>query len=133
MFNLNQLTTILILVLIPSLSNGLIGPITDEGERELQTVTSPLKKPIPNKYPTKENEIINPIYPYALTKKIGEDFIVHWSKVYKIPYPTDNIHDNQDLESILCTAIESRLQNDLDIPFFLSGGIDSNLIVSLAK
>ena len=41
---------------------------------------------IPNKYPTKENEIINPMYPYALTKKIGEDLIVHWSKVYKIPY-----------------------------------------------
>ena len=26
------------------------------------------------------------MYPYALTKKMGEDLIVHWSKVYKIPY-----------------------------------------------
>ena len=41
---------------------------------------------IPKTYPTKENEKINPMYPYALTKKLGEDLIVHWSKVYKIPF-----------------------------------------------
>ena len=41
---------------------------------------------IPKKYPTKEDENIDPIYPYALTKKLGEDLIIHWSKVYKIPF-----------------------------------------------
>ena len=41
---------------------------------------------IPKKYPTKENEKINAKYPYALTKKIGEDLVVHWSKLYKIPF-----------------------------------------------
>ena len=41
---------------------------------------------IPHKYPTKENETIKPMYPYALTKKLGEDLIIHWSKVYKIPF-----------------------------------------------
>ena len=41
---------------------------------------------IPKTYPTKENEKIEPMYPYALTKKLGEDLIVHWSKVYKIPF-----------------------------------------------
>ncbi len=41
---------------------------------------------IPKSFPTAENEKINPAYPYALTKKLGEDLIVHWSKVYKIPY-----------------------------------------------
>ena len=41
---------------------------------------------IPDKYPTKENQKINPMYPYALTKKIGEDLIIHWSKIYKIPF-----------------------------------------------
>jgi len=41
---------------------------------------------IPKKYPTKETENINPMYPYALTKKIGEDLIIHWSKIYKIPF-----------------------------------------------
>ena len=54
-------------------------------------------------------------------------------KLYKIPYPTDEIHVNQDLESILCKAIESRLQKDLDIPFFLSGGIDSSILVAAAS
>ena len=41
---------------------------------------------IPSKFPTNENQKINPMYPYALTKKLGEDLIVHWSKIYKIPY-----------------------------------------------
>ena len=41
---------------------------------------------ISKKFPTKENENINPMYPYALTKKLGEDLIIHWSKVYKIPF-----------------------------------------------
>ncbi len=41
---------------------------------------------IPKNYPTKEIEKIDPMYPYALTKKMGEDIIIHWSKVYKIPF-----------------------------------------------
>jgi UDP-glucose 4-epimerase len=41
---------------------------------------------IPIKYPTKENEKIDPMYPYALTKKLGEDLLIHWSKVYNIPF-----------------------------------------------
>jgi len=41
---------------------------------------------IPKIYPTKENEIIDPKFPYALTKKMGEDLIVHWAKVYNIPF-----------------------------------------------
>ena len=39
---------------------------------------------IPKKYPTTENEKISPQYPYAATKNIGEQLILHWSKVYKI-------------------------------------------------
>ncbi len=41
---------------------------------------------VPKKYPTLEDEKISPMYPYALTKKLGEDLIIHWSKVYKIPF-----------------------------------------------
>ena len=41
---------------------------------------------IPKNYTTNEIEKINPLYPYALTKKMGEDLIIHWSKVYKIPF-----------------------------------------------
>ena len=41
---------------------------------------------IPKKFPTKENEKIDPQYPYALTKHMGEELILHWSKVYKLNY-----------------------------------------------
>ena len=40
---------------------------------------------IPGKYPTNENSKINPQYPYALTKFIGEQLIFHWFKVYNMP------------------------------------------------
>ena len=41
---------------------------------------------IPNQYPTNEDAPINPQYPYAFTKNIGEQLIKHWSKIYNIPY-----------------------------------------------
>ena len=41
---------------------------------------------IPKKYPTSENEKINTQYPYAISKNIGEQAILHWSKVYGIKY-----------------------------------------------
>tara|TARA_A100001388_G_scaffold277552_1_gene269442 strand:- start:3644 stop:4627 length:984 start_codon:yes stop_codon:yes gene_type:complete len=39
---------------------------------------------IPKKFPTTENSLISLQYPYALTKKLGEDLLIHWSKVYKM-------------------------------------------------
>ena len=39
---------------------------------------------IPKTFPTSENEILSPQYPYALTKRLGEEIILHWGKVYKI-------------------------------------------------
>ena len=39
---------------------------------------------IPNKYPTKEKSDISPQYPYALTKYMGEQIILHWGKLYNI-------------------------------------------------
>ena len=41
---------------------------------------------IPKKYPTLETTVIDPRYPYALTKYQGEQIIQHWSKIYGIPY-----------------------------------------------
>lgn len=40
---------------------------------------------IPDEYPTPETAIIHPMYPYALTKYIGEQYVFHWNKVYHIP------------------------------------------------
>ena len=39
---------------------------------------------IPDKYPTDEKSEIRPEYPYALTKNLGEQLVMHWSKLYKI-------------------------------------------------
>ncbi len=40
---------------------------------------------IPDKYPTDEKADIRPEYPYALTKRLGEELALHWAKVYKLP------------------------------------------------
>lgn len=39
---------------------------------------------IPKKYPTSENAHIDPKHPYALTKRLGEELVLHWNKVYKL-------------------------------------------------
>lgn len=39
---------------------------------------------IVRKFPTNENEKIITEYPYALTKNLGEQLLVHWSKVFKL-------------------------------------------------
>jgi UDP-glucose 4-epimerase len=40
---------------------------------------------IPDVYPTLETSEIRPQYPYALTKRLGEELVMHWSQVYKLP------------------------------------------------
>jgi len=37
---------------------------------------------IPSSYPTDESSPIKPQYPYALTKYMGEELVLHWSLVY---------------------------------------------------
>ncbi len=39
---------------------------------------------IPERYPTKETAKVDPQYPYALTKRLGEELVIHFSKVYKL-------------------------------------------------
>ena len=40
---------------------------------------------IPDKYPTAEVAEIRPQYPYAMTKRIGEELVMHWAQVYNFP------------------------------------------------
>ena len=40
---------------------------------------------IPDKYPTPETAPIRPMYPYALTKNVGEQCVMHWAQVYRLP------------------------------------------------
>ena len=40
---------------------------------------------IPDEYPTPETAEPRPQYPYALTKYIGEQYVLHWAQVYGLP------------------------------------------------
>ncbi|MET1027297.1 MAG: SDR family oxidoreductase [Dongiaceae bacterium] len=40
---------------------------------------------IPDAYPTPETAPVQPQYPYALTKYVGEQYVMHWHQVYGLP------------------------------------------------
>lgn len=40
---------------------------------------------IPDLYPTPEDAAIRPQYPYALTKRLGEELVMHWAQLYGLP------------------------------------------------
>ncbi len=40
---------------------------------------------LPDVVPTPETVEIRPMYPYALTKYIGEQYVMHWAKTYHLP------------------------------------------------
>lgn len=40
---------------------------------------------IPDQYPTPESSPARPQYPYALTKYMGEELVLHWANTYKLP------------------------------------------------
>lgn len=40
---------------------------------------------LPDIFPTPESAPIKPMYPYALTKNIGEQYCMHWNQTYGLP------------------------------------------------
>ena len=40
---------------------------------------------IPDIFPTPEDAPIRPMYPYALTKNIGENYVYHWNQTFNLP------------------------------------------------
>ncbi len=40
---------------------------------------------IPDVYPTSECAPCKPQYPYALSKYLGEQYVLHWGQIYKLP------------------------------------------------
>jgi UDP-glucose 4-epimerase len=40
---------------------------------------------IPDQYPTPETAPAQPMYPYALTKHLGEQYVLHWHGTYGLP------------------------------------------------
>lgn len=71
------------------------------------------------KIPTPENSDIAPQYPYALTKKMGEDLIRHWGTVYKLKYVSLRLFNVYGLRSrtsgnygaVIGTFLSQKLNN----------------------
>jgi len=57
----------------------------DAGVKRLVYAASSSSYGIPGQYPTPETSPIQPQYPYALTKYMGEELVLHWAQVYKLP------------------------------------------------
>jgi UDP-glucose 4-epimerase len=55
------------------------------GVKRLVYVASSSCYGIPINYPTPETAPPDPRYPYALTKYLGEQLVLHWAKVYALP------------------------------------------------
>lgn len=55
------------------------------GVRRLVYAASSSCYGIPDAYPTAETAEIRPQYPYALTKHLGEQLVLHWGQVYGLP------------------------------------------------
>ena len=55
------------------------------GARRFVYAASSSSYGIPDTYPTPESSPIKPQYPYALTKYLGEELVLHWAQVYKLP------------------------------------------------
>jgi len=53
--------------------------------RRLVYVASSSCYGIPTVYPTPETAPIDPRYPYALTKYLGEQLVLHWARLYRLP------------------------------------------------
>jgi UDP-glucose 4-epimerase len=52
------------------------------GVRRLVYAASSSCYGIPDEYPTPETAPISPEYPYAFTKWVGEQYVLHWGKIY---------------------------------------------------
>jgi UDP-glucose 4-epimerase len=81
---------------------------------------------IPIKYPTNESESINPKYPYAFSKYIGEQTIIHWSKIYKLNYVSLRLFNVYGTRSRTNSAYGAALgvflkQKILNYPFTVIG------------
>lgn len=58
------------------------------GVRKLVYAASSSCYGVPDEFPTKETAAIRPQYPYALTKRLGEETVLHWGQVYGLPVIT---------------------------------------------
>ena len=57
----------------------------EQGVKRIVYAASSSSYGIPDIYPTPESSPIRPQYPYALTKYMGEELVLHWAQTYKLP------------------------------------------------
>lgn len=57
----------------------------ENGVKKLVYAASSSSYGIPGEYPTPETELIKPAYPYALTKYMGEELVIHWANTFNLP------------------------------------------------
>lgn len=57
----------------------------EQGVKRVVYAASSSSYGIPDAYPTPETSPIRPQYPYALTKYMGEELVLHWAQTYKLP------------------------------------------------
>ncbi|MEY4593505.1 MAG: hypothetical protein RIR18_2400 [Pseudomonadota bacterium] len=57
----------------------------EAGVKRLVYAASSSSYGVPDLYPTPETAPIQPQYPYALTKYMGEELVLHWAQTYKLP------------------------------------------------
>lgn len=57
----------------------------DAGVKRFVYVASSSCYGLPDDFPTPETAAIRPMYPYALTKYLGEQYAMHWDQVYGMP------------------------------------------------
>lgn len=57
----------------------------ESGIKRLVYAASSSSYGLPDLYPTPETSPVRPQYPYALTKYMGEELVMHWAQTYKLP------------------------------------------------
>jgi UDP-glucose 4-epimerase len=55
------------------------------GARRFLYAASSSSYGMPDRFPTPETAPIQPQYPYALTKYMAEELVLHWAQLYKLP------------------------------------------------
>lgn len=88
--------------------------------------------------PVKEIKKVLPGYCGQINCKENSILSIEWTQFYKLPFNGArlNLSENQiidELDEKLNQAVERQLLSDVPVGFFLSGGLDSSLLVAIAK
>lgn len=71
---------------------------------------------------------------HYMTKKLNEEIVIkrYWQADFKLVQKTEDVF-TAEIKNSLYDSIERHMQSDMTVGSFLSGGIDSSIIVAIAK